>query len=120
MLKKIILPLLLALSLNAQAQMTVKHYVEFRSDGEFPGWFRSYIVGLGDGILAMRSRVIQKLGGKSAADGFVYCPPTSIALNFENMMEVLDDELKVFDYPNEIFLALVLVRGYERTFPCDS
>ena len=71
-----------------------------------------YIKGIGDGYLFANAYLENKSMKK------MYCQPRALSLNGYNYKQIIDEELNLHKYPQDMPLALVLQEGLIRTFSC--
>lgn len=52
----------------------------------------------------------------------LYCQPGKLTLNLENYKKAIEDELDKYPevYKDNIPVEIVLIKGLERTFPCEG
>jgi hypothetical protein len=100
-----------------QAEPRVKTYKEAIKDKGSPEYkiLESIIGAMGNGM-TWGNTYAEDLGGR------IYCPPDKLALNNENYMDILEDNMdsnptfKEDDCP----LGLILIEGLIKTFPCPD
>lgn len=110
--KKIIFLLFFFFVTNVFAEITVKYFVENKDSAIV----ESMVTGMGNGISATNVMLKYKKQPQ------LYCPPTSIALNYKNMVNILENEIKRQGFSrieNEI-LSPFMVMGYISEFPCKK
>lgn len=89
--------------------LTVEQYQKVRDDPRI----RSYISGIGEGILyANESLELDKTTR-------LYCPPSNLALNVDNEYQMIDATLKSNPtLPKTTSIAAIIVEAMRKTFPC--
>jgi hypothetical protein len=110
--KKIIFVLSLFLFTNVNAEITIKYFVENKDSVIV----ESMITGMGNGISATNAMLKYKKQPQ------LFCPPTSIALNYKNMVNIIENEIKRQGFSkieNEI-LSPFMMMGYIAEFPCKK
>jgi len=99
-------------SSQACSQIEVKDYPHAKSSE----WFKTYILGVGNGISWANSRPNR---------ASLYCPPGVLKLDADEYIAILDrqilDESKKPDgLRDNTPVELLLLRGLSRTFPCKQ
>jgi hypothetical protein len=109
-----------------------KNLKELAPENKFAeGYLKGTIRGTHEGLMAMLAVIMvteKKLGTKSNVE--VWCPPNKIALNHENLIDILDKQVELTksrgkkmgkpdDFGDEIPIAYVLRQGLLQTFPCE-
>jgi hypothetical protein len=119
MIKHIIAAAMLAwlvLATPAQAEHTAKVFLE-KIDG--PNQidakiYRLSLNSIGSGIEWANTRIKAK-GGQP-----LYCPPENLAIQPEQMIDMLRRLVKEYPSVGDLPAGLVLIRAYEATFPCSE
>jgi len=111
--KKKIIYLLLSLFIatNSMADVDLKFYKSLTATQKEE--LTDYIAGVGKGIFWAQIIVNQKYGTK------LYCVPSNLALNGDNYIQILNDEISKYNYGDDAPIELILVFGLQHTFPCD-
>jgi hypothetical protein len=77
---------------------------------------KTYVRGLGDGYL-WSSIIVRGRG-----DAGLYCPPMRLALNAENYIQIIDEQI-ANSHDSELAntdIALILYDGLVESFPCSD
>lgn len=101
----------------AHADVPISVYRQAVAIGQVQQAFGKYIVGVGKGIFW--ANIVMKLQGRKP----LFCLPKELALNQDNYISLLDQELKSptdpqRHYSSDTPIELVLVQALEHTFPC--
>lgn len=110
--KIIILALALMLSHNVHADPTVRHFL----DNKKSAIVEAYITGAGQGMVTSTTMLkFKKLPQ-------LFCPPSSLSLNYSNYVDIIDAEVKkqgINEIGNEP-VSPHLLMGLISTFPCKK
>jgi hypothetical protein len=97
----------------AAADFRVKHYKNFKEAKEL----QLYIEGMGVGLVTANAYMFWETKQR------LFCQPGQLALEKENFIRILDDEiarqeLQNFEKTQEAPIQLLLMMGLIQTFPC--
>jgi hypothetical protein len=102
------------------AQFTVKDYRELSTDDTGKLLIKTYVRGLGEGMMMANLEA----GKKNAP---LYCAPRNLVVNPDNYLNILErqiKELEVNGMPDErlnaLALSIPLMMGLKKTFPCEA
>lgn len=96
-------------SFNANAQMTMAQYNEAKNKPIT----RAFLGGVGEGLMWANVEFEHKYRMR------FYCPPSNLAMNMTNYLQILDDYVqKNPKFVEEVPLPLLLKEALEKTFPC--
>jgi hypothetical protein len=100
---------------NANARITVKYYLDNKEGASVEATItEAMVTGLGAGIQSANAMLTARKQPP------LYCPPKSLAINYKNIVGIIDNELKrhnLSDIQNQP-LGAFMVMGYMSTFPC--
>ena len=81
-------------------------------------WFKVYMRGVGTGYAHANSEL------RVNKQKQLYCQPGNLALTVDNYLRILDDEIqerrKEGQYIEDIPVELLLLKGLQKTFPCNK
>ena len=101
-----------AAPMAAHANSTVKDYHAAKAKGGI-GWERmkSFIDGAGSGYVAITA--LEYEGNP------VFCIPRTLSLSTQNLLDIIDEQLRLKGSLDDNFIEMVLLDGFKRAFPCD-
>lgn len=97
---------------GASAELSLGEYGQIRGDEAKMDIIRTYINGVGVGIGWADTYMSENAGSH------IFCQPEDLSLNAHNMVDILDREIKRFEYNGNIPIELILLLGLIQTFPC--
>ena len=107
--RAVILIMALMQTSTAVAEVTVGDWLNNKET-----WLM-YVGGVGSGISWANSLI--EIKGQTP----IYCPPDKLSLNAQNYASIIDKTLENDrSLSREMSLAMVLLLGYQRTFPCTK
>ena len=118
------LSLLVCVQVPLRAQLTVKEYKEFSKEENGKLMMKTYVKGMGEGILIANIQLANIQAG-SENKVKLYCPLDRLAVNADNYIDILEAEIKInsVTQPAKLDsapLSALLMAGLQRTFPCQA
>lgn len=102
------------------AQFTVKDYREFSTEDTGKLLMKTYVRGLGEGIMMANLEARKK-------NAPLYCAPQNLVVNPDNYLNILERQIKELEangMPAErldaLALSVPLMMGLDKTFPCQT
>tara|TARA_B100001964_G_C13926261_1_gene462433 strand:- start:203 stop:649 length:447 start_codon:yes stop_codon:yes gene_type:complete len=104
---------------NSAYALDVGYYSELKKTN--PVYLKAHIGGVGNGLLTYNLILLGK-------DEKLYCPPQTMALNADNYMEIIDDQIKYFASMQSpegaaienLSVEQLLLIGLIQEFPCTE
>ncbi len=96
----------------ANAEFSLDEYGQIRGDAVKMDIITTYINGVGVGFGWADTYMSENAGLH------IFCQPEDLSLNASNMVDILDREIKRFEYTGNIPIELILLLGLIQTFPC--
>lgn len=94
-----------------QGEILLSSYDEMKENGGF----EIYIHGVGMGYAWANTYLLHVKG-----DSPLYCAPPKLVLGSSNYTDILDREIRDYDYSLDTPVELILLRALQRTFPCGK
>jgi hypothetical protein len=114
--------LLVCFQIPLHAQFTVKDYKEMTKDENGKLLMKTYLMGVGEGIMIANIQVGNiQVGSEKKVK--LYCPLDRLAINADNYVNILEAEIKLNSITQPAIvdtapLSALLMAGLQRTFPC--
>jgi hypothetical protein len=106
-------------ALPLRAQFTVKDYREFSVTENGKLLVKTYVKGLGEGMMIANLEAKKK-------KGTLYCAPQNLAVTPDNYLNILERQIKDIGVTmpaakvDDLPLSILLMRGLQQTFPCQT
>jgi hypothetical protein len=107
----VMLMIVIASALPARAEIRVGEYEKLQGDS-----LNLYISGVGVGYLWANAMI------KKSGQPLLYCQPREFTATGETYKNILDKEISANKdmYTLDIPIELILLRGLQKTFPCEG